>query len=117
MPNVRWCRGSLNGERDNLASEATRSPGSLLVGVIRPKIRDRRFNSHEDSGDHKHPDIVLDEVGEIRSDDHPKKDATPLQRGDVNRRPHLGSERVHILHLGLINSLVFRFSHCHQSAR
>ena len=55
----------------NLASEATRSLGSLLVGLMRPKIRDRRFDTHEDRGDHKHPDIVLDEVGEIRSDDHP----------------------------------------------
>jgi hypothetical protein len=70
----------------------------LFVGLVRPKVRDRRLDSQEDSRDHEDPYVLLDEGGEIRPNDHPKKDATPLQRGDVNRRPHLGSENCHILH-------------------
>jgi len=92
-------RGSSGGETDNVATEARPSLGSLFVGLVRPKIRERRLDSQEDNRNHEGPHILSNEAGEIRPNDHPQKDATPLQRGDVNRRPHLGSEKCHAFHL------------------
>ena len=92
-------RGSLGGDTDNVAAEVTRLLVTLFACLIPSKIGARRLDSQEDDGNYHDPHIVLNEVGEIRADNHPKEDATPLQQGDVNGRPHLGSEKFHTLHL------------------
>jgi hypothetical protein len=82
-----------------LFAELTRLLVTLFVGLSSPKIGHGRFDPQEDNGNEKDPHILLNEIGEIRSEDHPKEDATPLQRGDVDRGPHLGSEKFHTLYL------------------